>query len=52
MSWLTKVTDIAGRAEDFLNRIDQNTADVSALSINVLSFKVALNVGREWPSFP
>uniref|UniRef100_F1KZA4 Golgin subfamily A member 5 n=1 Tax=Ascaris suum TaxID=6253 RepID=F1KZA4_ASCSU len=28
MSWLTKVTDIAGRAEDFLNRIDQNTADV------------------------
>uniref|UniRef100_A0A915BFW6 Golgin-84 n=1 Tax=Parascaris univalens TaxID=6257 RepID=A0A915BFW6_PARUN len=28
MSWLTKVTDIAGRAEDFLNKIDQNTADV------------------------
>ncbi|VDK46969.1 unnamed protein product [Anisakis simplex] len=28
MSWLTKVSDFAGKAEDLLNRIDQNTADV------------------------
>lgn len=29
MSWLAKVSHIAGRAEDFLNKIDQNAAEVN-----------------------
>ncbi|WKX92607.1 hypothetical protein Q1695_010550 [Nippostrongylus brasiliensis] len=27
MSWITKVSDLAGKAEDLLNRLDQTTAD-------------------------
>ncbi|KHJ87283.1 hypothetical protein OESDEN_12946 [Oesophagostomum dentatum] len=28
MSWITKVSDLAGKAEDLLNRLDQSTGDV------------------------